>query len=66
MWNAFGYIKRVVKFDFFPKIPILLFMCATCTELPWGPQTYILADTPVTTNLIFWCKKEGRGVKKKI
>ena len=33
--KAFGYIKRVVKFDFYlRKRPILLHTCTTCSELP--------------------------------
>ena len=30
----FGYIKKVVKSDFFTEKPILLDMCATCSKLP--------------------------------
>ena len=33
--KAFDYIERVVKFDFFfSNRPTLLYMCATCSELP--------------------------------
>ena len=33
--KTFGYFKEVVKSDFFVrKNPILLYACATCSEIP--------------------------------
>ena len=44
--KAFGYIERVVKPTFFlQKRPILLYMCATCPELPSYISTIVFIKT---------------------
>ena len=51
--KAFGYIDRVVKSYFLQKKPILLHMCATCSELPsYIIDSFTLKDTPLYITLI--------------
>ena len=53
--KAFGYIERVVKSDFFfRKRSLLLYMCATCSDLP----SYIMM--PINTGMLSFLFRHRR------